>query len=150
MHFRKATRADLPAIVHLLAQDILGQKREAYQDPLPNSYYEAFDRIDADPNQELIVAENANQEVIGTLQLTILPGLSYQGSSRALIEAVRVREDHRGSGIGGELLQWTIKRARARGARMLQLTSDKQRVDAVRFYEKLGFKATHEGLKMFL
>ncbi|MCD9015909.1 GNAT family N-acetyltransferase [Parachryseolinea silvisoli] len=150
MHFRKATRADLPAIVHLLAQDILGQKREAYQDPLPNSYYEAFDRIDADPNQELIVAENANQEVIGTLQLTILPSLSYQGSSRALIEAVRVREDHRGGGIGGELLQWTIGRARARGARMLQLTSDKQRVDAVRFYEKLGFKASHEGLKMFL
>lgn len=150
MHFRKATRADLPAIVRLLAQDMLGQQREAYQDPLPTSYHEAFDRIDADPNQELIVAENADREVIGTLQLTILPYLTYQGSSRALIEAVRVREDHRGGGIGGGLLQWAIGRARARGARMLQLTSDKQRVDAVRFYEKLGFKASHEGLKMFL
>jgi GNAT superfamily N-acetyltransferase len=150
MHFRKATRADLPAIVHLLAQDMLGQKREDYRDPLPNSYHEAFDRIDADPNQELIVAEQTDGEVIGTLQLTILPNLSYQGSSRALIEAVRVREDQRGAGIGGELLQWAIGRARERGARMLQLTSDKQRTDAVRFYEKLGFKASHEGLKMFL
>jgi GNAT superfamily N-acetyltransferase len=150
MHFRKAMRADLPAIVHLLAQDMLGQKREDYRDPLPNSYYEAFDRIDADPNQELIVAEHTNGEVIGTLQLTILPSLTYQGSSRALIEAVRVREDQRGAGIGGELLQWAIGRARERGARMLQLTSDKQRADAVRFYEKLGFTASHEGLKMFL
>ncbi|MBT1687408.1 GNAT family N-acetyltransferase [Dawidia soli] len=150
MNFRKATRTDLPAIVRLLAQDMLGQQREAYQDPLPTSYHEAFDRIDADPNQELIVVENADREVIGTLQLTILPYLTYQGSSRALIEAVRVREDHRGGGIGGELLRWAIARARARGARMLQLTSDKQRVDAVRFYEKLGFKASHEGLKMFL
>jgi len=149
MIFRKANREDLPAIVQMLANDKLGKYREKYQDPLPASYYDAFDAIDSDPNQELVVAENTHG-VIGTLQLTFTPGLTYQGGWRASIEAVRVRDDMTGKGIGHQLIEWAIQRARDRNAILVQLTSNKERPDAIRFYEQIGFSATHEGLKIFL
>lgn len=149
MFFRKATRNDLPFIVEMLANDKLGKLREAYTDPLPDSYHRAFDAIDADPNQELIVADNGN-EIIGTMQITFTPGLTYQGSIRATVEAVRVKENMTGQGIGQQMTEWAIARARERKAHIIQLTSNKQRPDAIRFYEKVGFIASHEGLKMEL
>lgn len=148
MQFRKATRSDVPAIVQLLANDKLGQLREDFRDPLPDSYYQAFDKINGDAHQELMVIEDDKQEVIGTLQLSFIPYLTYRGGTRAQIEAVRVREDQRGKGLGEQLFQWAIERARSQGAHVLQLTTDKKRPDALRFYEKLGFKASHEGMKL--
>ena len=148
MIFRKATRSDVPFIVQMLAHDKLGSQREDYRDPLPELYYEAFSAIDRDENQELTVIENEAGEVIGTLQLSFIPYLTYQGGIRAQIEAVRVREDQRGKGLGEKLFLWAIDRAREKGAHLLQLTTDKKRPDALRFYEKLGFKASHEGMKM--
>ena len=147
-HFRPATGTDVPFIVKMLAHDKLGAQREDYREPLPEAYYQAFDKIDRDENQELTVIENEAGEVIGTLQLTFIPYLTYQGGVRAQIEAVRVREDQRGMGLGEELFLWAIERARTKGAHLLQLTTDKQRPDAKRFYEKLGFKASHEGMKL--
>jgi GNAT superfamily N-acetyltransferase len=146
---RRASRADLPAIVHLLADDPLGVEREADVSPLPGTYYAAFDAIDADRNQELVVVE-ADGGVIAVLQLTFIPYLTYQGSWRALIEGVRVAADRRSSGIGRRLIGWCIERARQRGCRMVQLTSNKSRAGAIRFYESLGFVASHEGLKLHL
>jgi GNAT superfamily N-acetyltransferase len=146
---RRAVREDLPAIVHLLADDRLGAAREADVDPLPASYASAFDAIDRDPNHVLAVAD-AGGRVVGVLQLTFLPYLTYQGSWRALIEGVRVASDQRSSGIGRQLIEWAIDRARAHGCRIVQLTSDKTRADAIRFYERLGFAASHEGLKLRL
>lgn len=148
MTYRKATASDLPMIIGLLANDKLGSKREQFQDPLPQSYNTAFERIAADPNQELMVVENEEKEIIGTLQLSFIQYLTYQGGVRAQIEAVRVREDQRGKGLGKELFLWAIQRAKDKGAHLLQLTTDKQRPDAIRFYEDLGFKASHEGMKM--
>ena len=148
MQYRKATRADVPKIVQLLANDKLGRQREAYQDPLPEEYFRAFELIDQDSNQELIVIENQNAEIIGTLQLSFIQYLTYRGGIRAQIEAVRIREDHRGKGLGAELFTWAIQRAKERGAHLLQLTTDKKRPEAVKFYEKLGFTASHEGMKM--
>ncbi|MFN8345379.1 MAG: GNAT family N-acetyltransferase [Spirosomataceae bacterium] len=150
MLFRKAVKEDVPFIVQMMADDVLGQRRENYQEPLPPVYYQAFDNIDKDPNQELIVIENENAEIIGTLQLSFIQYLTYQGGIRAQIEAVRIRSDRRGQGIGEKLLKWAIARAKERVAHLLQLTTDKQRPDAIRFYEQLGFKATHEGMKMTL
>ncbi|GAB4025239.1 GNAT family N-acetyltransferase [Spirosoma gilvum] len=150
MVFRKATRQDVPIIVQLLANDKLGQLRENYADPLPEAYFSAFDNINADPNQELIVAENEQQELVGTLQLSFIQYLTYRGGIRAQIEAVRVREDTRGEGVGQKMIEWAIERARLRKAHIIQLTTDKQRPDALRFYEKLGFKASHEGMKLHL
>ena len=147
--FRSATRIDVAAIVRLLADDKLGQQREDYRDPLPEAYYEAFNRIDQDPNQELMVVELA-EEVIGTLQLSFIPYLTYQGGIRAQIEAVRIHNDHRGAGLGKTMMKWAIERARAKGAHVLQLTTDKKRPDALLFYERLGFVASHEGLKFHL
>ncbi|MEM8892523.1 MAG: GNAT family N-acetyltransferase, partial [Bacteroidota bacterium] len=144
MNFRKAQKADVIHIVAMLANDKLCKLREDYRDPLPETYYQAFEAIDADPNQELMVVENTDQEVIGTLQLSFIPYLTYQGGIRAQIEAVRIREDMRGSGIGELLFKWAIVRAREKGAHVLQLNTDKKRPDAKRFYEKLGFKASHE------
>lgn len=146
LEFRVATRDDVPAIVAMLADDHLGRQRERNTTPLPDSYYDAFDIIQADPNNELIVAVR-HGVVVGTLQLTFTPSLSYQGSWRATIESVRTASDLRGQGIGSQLVAWTVERARARGARMVQLSTDKSRADAKRFYEKLGFKASHEGMK---
>jgi len=150
MLYRKATRTDIPAIIAMLADDHLGKLREEYRDPLPSSYYEAFEQIDSDPNQELIVVENEGKEIIGTLQLTFIAYLNYRGGTRAQVESVHVREDHRGKGLGKQLFEWTINRAREKGAHLLQLTSDKRRPDAIRFYQNLGFVASHEGMKMHL
>lgn len=147
--FRRATRSDVPDIVRMLADDPLGSKREAYESPLPESYYSAFEAIDADPNNELVVA-CAGSRVIGVLQLTFIPYLTYRGSWRALIEGVRVDGSVRSRGIGQQLFEWAIERARQRGCHMVQLTSDKARPDAIRFYERLGFVASHEGLKLRL
>ena len=117
--------------------------------PLPGTYFTAFEAIDADANHELVVVE-AEGRVIAVLQLTFIPYLTYQGSWRALIEGVRVAADRRSGGIGRRLIRWCIERARQRGCRMVQLTSNKSRADAIRFYESLGFVASHEGLKLHL
>lgn len=148
LRFRAARREDVPVIVQLLAQDKLGRLREDYRDPLPDIYFQAFDAIERDANQELIVVEDEAGTTIGTLQLSFLPYLTYRGGVRAQIEAVRIREDQRGRGIGERLFRWAIDRARERGAHLLQLTTDKRRPEAVRFYEKLGFEASHEGMKL--
>jgi GNAT superfamily N-acetyltransferase len=147
--FRSAARDDVPEIVRLLASDPLGAKREAFESPLPEGYYEAFDAIERDANNELIVAE-LNGRIIGVLQLTFIPYMTYGGRWRALIEGVRVDSEVRSRGIGRELFTWAISRARERNCHMLQLTSDKARPDAIRFYESLGFVASHEGLKLHL
>ncbi len=149
MIFRKATRNDVLSIVEMLANDALGQQREKFSNPLPQAYYRAFDYIESDPNQELIVAEQ-NEQVIGTLQLSFIQYLTYQGGIRAQIEAIRIREDQRGKGIGKKLFMWAINRARERGAHLIQLTTDKARPEALLFYIKLGFTASHEGMKMNL
>ena len=145
--FRPAQRADVTLIVAMLADDALGQTRENYTQPLPSNYYKAFDLIDQDPQHELMVLEY-RQEVIGTLQLSFLPYLTYQGGTRAQIEAVRIRQDQRGKGLGEVMFRWAIQRAQERGAHVLQLTTDKKRPEALRFYESLGFVASHEGMKL--
>jgi GNAT superfamily N-acetyltransferase len=144
VEIRRAVAADVPAIVSMLADDPLGASRERPGDP---SYAAAFAEIDADPRQVLAVAV-AGDEVVGTLQLTFIPGLSRLGSTRALIEAVRVRTDQRGGGLGGDLIRWAVETARTRGAALVQLTTDASRKDAHRFYERLGFEATHVGMKL--
>jgi GNAT superfamily N-acetyltransferase len=144
---RRATADDVPAIVAMLADDPLGARRET-PDEL-GVYSAAFERIDADANQYLLVAER-DSRVIGTLQLTVIPGLSRRGASRALIEAVRVHADARGSGLGSRLIEGAIEEARRLGCVLVQLTSDATRVDAHRFYERLGFEASHLGFKMQL
>ena len=148
MKFRKATMQDVPQIVKMIANDKLGSLREDYQDPLPEAYYEAFNNIDSDANQELIVIEDSDNAIIGTLQLSYIQYLTYQGGIRAQIEAVRIRNDKRGEGIGEAVFKWAINRAKQKGAHLLQLTTDKKRPEALKFYEKLGFKATHEGMKL--
>ena len=147
--FRKARREDVPAIVRLLADDELGRQRERYEDPLPDAYYLAFEQINRDSNHELIVAERDGR-AIGTLHLTFLPSISFQGGWRAQVESVRVDESLRGLGIGTELMTWTIERARSRGVHVVQLTTHGSREDAHRFYERLGFKGTHLGMKLSL
>lgn len=146
---RRATRDDVPEIVRLLADDPLGSRRENYQNPLPQSYYHAFDEINLDQHNELVVVE-VNGEVIGTLQLTIIPYLTYQGGRRAQIEAVRVDQRYRSYGIGGRLFEWAITRAREEQCHLVQLTTDNIRSDAHRFYERLGFVASHAGMKLDL
>src|SRR5690554_2600071 len=148
MKFRKATKNDIPAIVEMFADDALGKTRENFQDPLPKSYLEAFERINSEANQELIVVEDEGGEVIGTLQLTFIQYLNYQGGIRAQIESVSVRKDKRGHGIGKSLFEWAINRARECNAHLVQLTADKRRPRAIKFYEDLGFEATHEGMKL--
>lgn len=148
MKFRKATQEDVSEIVRLLANDKLGMTREDFREPLPECYYQAFQKIEADNNQELIVVENDDKEIIGTLQLSFIQYLTHQGGLRAQIEGVRIREDQRGKGIGEKLFRWAINRAKERDAELLQLTTDKQRPEALKFYEKLGFKATHDGMKL--
>ncbi|WP_299610115.1 GNAT family N-acetyltransferase [uncultured Aquimarina sp.] len=148
MIFRKATKNDVAKIVEMISDDELGKSREQYQIPLPNEYLRAFQNIDADQNQELIVVENENAEIIGTLQLSFIQYLTYRGGIRAQIDAVRIKKDQRGLGIGKAMFEWAIERAKERKAYVLQLTSDKRRPDAIRFYQSLGFKATHEGMKL--
>lgn len=147
--FRLATRADLPSIVRMLADDELGSQRERYEDPLPQAYYAAFEQIDIDPNHELVVAE-LDSEVIGTLHLMFLPSISFQGRLRAQIESVRVDKKFQSRGIGSEMMKWTIKRATEHGAHVVQLTTHQSREDAHRFYERLGFKTSHLGMKLSL
>lgn len=147
--FRPARRADLPSIVRMLADDDLGRQRERYEDPLPQSYFSAFEQIENDPNHELIVAE-LDGEVIGTLHLMFLPSISFQGGLRAQVESVRVDRKYQNRGFGSEMMEWAIERARARGARLVQLTTHKSREDAHRFYERLGFTKSHAGMKLSL
>jgi ribosomal protein S18 acetylase RimI-like enzyme len=147
--FRLATRGDLPSIVRMLADDELGSQRERVENPLPESYYSAFDQINNDPNHELIVAER-NGEVIGTLHLMFLPSVSFQGGLRAQVESVRVDKSFQSQGIGSQMMKWAMERARQRGAHVVQLTSHKSRVEAHRFYERLGFKGSHLGMKISL
>ncbi|GAA2777538.1 GNAT family N-acetyltransferase [Streptomyces rameus] len=147
LDIRPATAEDLPAIVAMLADDPLGAQRESPDDLTP--YRTALERLAADPNQHVVVAVRENR-VIGTLQLTIIPGLSHKGATRALIEAVRIHADERGSGLGGRLIEWAIDTSRRLDCQMVQLTSDKTRTDAHRFYERLGFTASHEGFKLRL
>ena len=147
--FRSATRADVSAIIKMLAEDPISAQRETVSEPLLDSYYQAFEAIDRDPNNELIVAE-LNGRVVGVLQLTFIPNLTYRGGWRALVEGVHVSAAVRSQGIGKRLLQWAIDRARQKSCRLVQLTSDKRRTDAIRFYESLGFIASHEGMKLHL
>ena len=144
---RRARRVDVGAIVAMLADDHLGRARERMEDPLPASYFAAFDAIERDANIQLVVAEEAGH-VVGCLQLCILPGLSSQGTSRALVEDVRVASDRRSRGIGEQLLQWAIGEARAKHAKLLELLTHESRVDAQRFYERLGFARSHIGMVM--
>ena len=149
IRFRLAQRADLPSIVRLLADDDLGSQRERYEDPLPEAYYAAFEQIEQDPNHELIVAERKG-EVIGTLHMMFLPSISFQGGLRAQVESVRVDKRFQSQGIGSALMQWSMQRAKQRGAHVVQLTTHKTRQDAHRFYERLGFKGSHLGMKLSL
>jgi GNAT superfamily N-acetyltransferase len=145
--FRAARSADLPAIVALLASDQLGQQREDARLPLAFGYMDAFRAIEADPHQLLAVAE-AGDEIVGTLQISFIPGLAREGAWRGQIEAVRVAADRRGKGLGRQMLEWAIDQCRQHGCRLVQLTTDKRRPDAHRLYERLGFVASHEGYKL--
>ncbi len=149
LQFRPARVEDVPDIVRLLAEDQLGAQRETATSPLPDSYFKAFTAIDADPNSELVVCE-LDQQVVGVLQLTFIPYLTHRGSWRALVEGVRIDKRHRSAGYGTQMFRWVIQRAEQRGCTVLQLTSDKQRRDALRFYQSLGFVASHEGFKRVL
>jgi len=174
--YRLATFDDLAEIVRMLADDFLGQQRERYEDPLPESYVKAFREIEADPNNELIVATMSvppavagglpsaiNNEpaktgdpkpktdpIIGTLQLTYTPSISFQGGRRCTVESVRIDEKYRGQGIGREMMLWVIERAKEKGCISMQLTTNAERKDAHRFYENLGFSSSHLGMKLKL
>lgn len=147
--FRIATEQDLDYIVAMLADDVLGSERERYEQPLPESYLKAFLAVTSDPNNELVVAYHENK-IVGVQQITFTPYITHQGGWRATIEGVRTSSSVRGKGVGTKLIQWAIQRAKSRGCHLVQLTTDKKREDALRFYERLGFHATHEGLKMKL
>ncbi|MCW2683878.1 MAG: family N-acetyltransferase [Blastococcus sp.] len=151
LELRRATADDLAGLVALLAQDVLGATREALNQTGEElaAYRRAFDRIDADPAHLLVVAR-AGREVAGTLQLSVLPGLSRRGALRGQIETVHVRSELRGRGLGAAMIGWAIEEARRRGCGLVQLTSDKVRADAHRFYGRLGFIASHEGFKLQL
>ncbi|MFJ6456438.1 GNAT family N-acetyltransferase [Paenarthrobacter sp. NPDC091669] len=144
---RRATKADLPRILALLADDQLGATRENADDLVP--YQQAFDAIDADPAHFLVVGE-LEGDVVATFQISYLPGLSRKGSWRAQIEAVRVSDVLRGRGVGALMIEWAVEQARERGCSLVQLTTDKSRTAAHRFYERLGFVASHEGMKLTL
>jgi ribosomal protein S18 acetylase RimI-like enzyme len=145
---RRARRGDVGAIVRMLADDPLGQGRERLDDPLPASYFAAFDALERDANIQLVVAEDADGAVIGCLQLCILPGLSSQGASRGLIEDVRVASHCRSRGIGEQLVQWAIAQTRARQCKLVELLTHHTRVDAQRFYKRLGFQPSHVGMTL--
>lgn len=147
LNFRKATKNDIPNLVALLADDELGSQREDSSIPVNQRYLDSFDSIDKDPNNELTVVES-NGELVGMLQLTFIPYLTHTGSWRCLIEGVRISRNYRGQGMGTRLINWSIERATEMKCSIVQLTSDKQRPDALRFYESLGFQATHEGFKL--
>lgn len=147
--FRRATLADLPAVIALLADDVLGKDREDPSDPPNPAYLDAFAAIEADGNQFLAVVEEAGR-VVGCLQLSFIPGLSRLGLWRGQIESVRIAADRRGGGLGRAMFEWAVARCRERGCGLVQLTTDKARPGARRFYESLGFTASHEGMKLSL
>ncbi|MFH7001641.1 MULTISPECIES: GNAT family N-acetyltransferase [Flavobacterium] len=150
LKFRRAEAHDLPEIIRLLSDDALGQHREDFQLPLPQAYIKAFQKIDADPSQELIAVTNGAGDLVGTMQLSYIQYLTYQGGVRAQIEAVRIRREDRGKGFGRLMFEWAIKRSKQKGAHVVQLTTDKKRPEALRFYESLGFMPTHEGMKLHI
>nr|WP_205864140.1 GNAT family N-acetyltransferase [Planosporangium mesophilum] len=137
----------MPAIVALLADDVLGKARD--HAVVDSAYEQAFADIDADPRNLLVVAED-DADVVAFLQVTYIPGLGRHGAERALVESVRVRSDRRGQGLGAQLMTWVIEQARQRGCALVQLTTDKSRLDAHRFYARLGFVSSHEGMKLSL
>ena len=145
--FREASQTDIPTLVSLLADDLLGQEREDTSSPLNTRYLEVFQQINHDPNNELIVVAHEDT-IIGMLQLTFIPYLTHTGSVRCLIEGVRIDRRYRGMGLGSRCFQWAIDRAKERGCNIVQLTSNKQRTEAIKFYKNLGFEATHEGFKL--
>ncbi len=147
--FRRAVIADLPAIISLLADDVLGRQREQIGPPASPAYEKAFYAIDQDSNQLLAVADR-DGDIVGCLQLSFIPGLSRTGLWRGQIESVRVASSLRGGGLGRQLFEWAIDECRKRGCGLVQLTTDKSRPDALRFYESLGFAASHEGMKLDL
>jgi ribosomal protein S18 acetylase RimI-like enzyme len=145
---RRARRDDVGIIVAMLADDRLGSARERIEDPLPQPYFTAFEKVDRDPNIQLVVAEQGDGVVVGCLQLCILPGLSSQGASRGLIEDVRVAAQCRSRGIGEQMVQWAIAEARAKDCKLVELLTHNTRVDAQRFYERLGFQRSHVGMTL--
>jgi ribosomal protein S18 acetylase RimI-like enzyme len=145
---RHARRGDVGVIVKMLADEPLGSARERIEDPLPPSYFRAFEAVENDPNIQLVVAEDADGAVVGCLQLCVLPGLSSQGASRGLIEDVRVATHCRSRGIGEQLVQWAIAEARARSCKLVELFTHHTRVDAQRFYKRLGFQPSHVGMTL--
>jgi ribosomal protein S18 acetylase RimI-like enzyme len=145
---RRARREDVKLIVAMLADDPLGRARERLEEPLPSSYFRAFEALDRDSNIQLVVAQGSDGIVVGCLQLCMLPGLSSQGASRALIEDVRVATDCRSRGIGEQMVQWAVTEARARGCKLIELLTHQTRVDAQRFYVRLGFRASHVGMTL--
>lgn len=145
--YRNALENDLATLVQMLGDDDLGDKRETLDMPLNSRYIEAFKSISSDQNNELIVA-CCDDTIVGMLQLTFIPYLTYTGSRRCLVEGVRIQSKHRGQGLGRKLFEWAISRAQEKNCRLIQLTSDKTRTDALRFYESLGFVASHEGFKL--
>ncbi|MET4694636.1 GNAT family N-acetyltransferase [Endozoicomonas lisbonensis] len=149
LHYRNAETSDLPELIAMLADDKLGQLREDTSIPVNPRYQQVLAAILQDPNNELVVVEY-NQRIAGMLQLTFIPYLSHTGSWRCLIESVRVHSDFRGKGLGTELIRWAIGRARTRECNLVQLTSDKLRSKAIRFYRSLGFVDSHEGFKLKL
>ena len=146
---RRAKLSDLKEIVALLSDDKLGQTREQSCDEIAQSYLDAFTKIDSDPNQYLMVLES-DERIIGTCHLTLIPSLTFSGSTRLQIEAVRVHSSARGQNIGQQMIELAINWGMKHGAKIIQLTTNKERPDAIRFYGKLGFKATHEGMKLYL
>ncbi|WRZ91874.1 GNAT family N-acetyltransferase [Streptomyces sp. NBC_01007] len=145
LEIRTAVADDVSAIVAMLADDPLGAQRESPDDLTP--YLSALDRLSRDPNQHLVVAVREGR-VVGTLQLTVIPGLSRRGATRSVIEGVRVHADERGGGLGTELIEWAVTESRRQDCQLVQLTSDASRTDAHRFYERLGFQASHVGFKL--
>lgn len=144
----RAQRSDVRGVVTLLADDVLGREREL--DPDHQSYRDAFTAIDADPHQLLLVVRTSRNQLVATAQITFIPGLSRGGATRAQVEAVRVAASHRGAGLGEAVFTWIVEYCTARGARLLELTTDRRRADAARFYERLGFVSSHHGLKLAL
>lgn len=149
IQFREATSEDLVTIVKMLADDPIGSQRESTQEPLLPSYLDAFSAIAQDKNNELILA-TIEEKVVGVIQITFIPYINRKGSWRALIEGVRTATDYRSQGIGRKMFEWAIEKAKQRNCHIVQLTSDKRRPNAIRFYESLGFEASHEGMKLYL
>jgi ribosomal protein S18 acetylase RimI-like enzyme len=147
---RRARRQDVEAIVRMLADDPLGSGRERIEEPLPSGYWQAFEALDHDPHIRLVVAEDGDGAVVGCLELCILPGLSSQGASRGLIEDVRVAAHCRSRGVGEKMVQWAVAEARAKGCKLVELLTHHTRVDAQRFYKRLGFQPSHVGMTLRL